>query len=98
MNSEIRVYRYRPSFVDMDERNEEIRVATVADLLAIDWVQNFATVTGIGVFHRFSLAGGVALIAEYDGGAKYWTIANLESDVPIDLPVWVPVKKEVQAG
>jgi hypothetical protein len=60
---------------------------TLDDLLAIPFVAKFARGPG---FRRFSLGpyvDTVMLLAEYDGGVRWWVVGYISGDPP-DLPAW----------
>lgn len=89
----IRYRQYRPAFFE-GFVNEEGTVETLAELLALEFVQNFARYN----FTRFSLsdermtpASPINLMAEYRDGKEWWVVALLWPDGELDLPKWEPV-------
>jgi len=99
------VRQYRPTFFEGFE-NWEGQVNSWPELVALKWVENFATQPK---FHRFSLhrhyydepdeKNWHHLMAEYNEGREWWIVANLigtdsELEALRILPEWEP-KEEV---
>lgn len=80
----IHVKQYRPGFVDLDDPLAEARVATVAELVGLEWISRWRA---LPKFHRFSVSDGRRLMAETHEGFTWWVIAYVKGDVS-DLPVW----------
>jgi hypothetical protein len=93
------IKQHRPNFFSGFE-NKIKSFETLEELLAIDFVQNFANQDN---FHQFSVEEiGNMLMAEYDGGATWYVVGYFSNDVSvsggdivrespwveIDLPIW----------
>ena len=81
----IRLRQYAPTFVEGFEPNVAT-VSSVAEMLALPWVQAFAEIPG---FHRWSYKDRL-LMLEREGGRKWLVVAMIEEgDVPAtELPDW----------
>lgn len=77
----IEVYQYFPTFYE-GFTPARSTVKTKDELLTIPFVAHFAKDKS---FHRFSLCDE-KLMAEYDGGKKWYVVAFVKSSSPIDLP------------
>jgi hypothetical protein len=86
----MRVRRYRPAFFTVDdEPGDDTEAETVDELLAIPWIDHWTHIAG---FHRLCVDGH-HVMAEMDGGRKWWVVAILECDgAAFGLPQWEPVR------
>lgn len=93
----VHVRQYRPAFFE-GFQDAETDVESAAQLLALDWIQNFTTGEGEH-FYRFSISHPYSdypqyhnLMAEYDNGRKWLVVANLQGDPDHELfkefPKW----------
>jgi hypothetical protein len=80
------IRQYRPASIDNDQKSI-VEFTTSEELFAIPFVAHFTTIEN---FYRFSFfPGGPALMAEYDGGRRWYVVGyigglfNLE-----DIPIW----------
>lgn len=82
----IKLRQYVPSFAEF--KANTATVSSVAEMLALPWVNAWAKMPE---FHRWSYKDRL-LMAERDGGKKWWIVAMIEEgDVPAaELPDWVP--------
>lgn len=91
----IQARQHRPAFIDTDEPRGTATATSVAELLAVPWIAQWAGddlvidhgVRRVRPFHQWSLSDN-CLMAEYDGGDHFWVVAYLTSDEPIPLPAW----------
>lgn len=78
-----------PAFMDV-EPLPDAPYETIEELLKHQRVASWSTDPG---FYRYSLCDGHRLMAELDGGKKWWVIGYLSDPPPPDaLPVWKPIK------
>ena len=78
-----KITQYRPAFFE-GFVNETAHFETMGDLLSIPFVANFANDEG---FFRFSISDEM-LMAEYDGGKKWWVVGRFEAPPNVGLPTW----------
>jgi hypothetical protein len=88
------ITQHRPAYVTGFE-NEVVAFTTTAELLAIAFVAGFRSLDG---FYRYSVSRNrqLMLMAELDGGRKWWVVGYLDTDCP-DLPDWQPVRAETRS-
>jgi hypothetical protein len=89
------ITQHRPAYFSGFE-NEVVRFETLDDLLAIGFVANFRQDMETP-FHRFSLADGRMLMAEYDEGHVWWVVGFISDASGLDLPVWAAKEKRAHA-
>ena len=84
------ITQYRPAYFSGFD-NEAGTFTTTDELLAIWFVACFRRIDG---FYRYSVwhdDDTARLMAEYDGGAKWWVVGQIEGEPPA-LPSWTPNK------
>lgn len=92
-----RVAQYLPAFVSDEIARASASADTRAELEALPFVKQW---TADPAFHRLSLSDAKlrapwdrdaalpALMAEMDGGARWYVVAGLERPALYDLPTW----------
>jgi hypothetical protein len=99
-----KIKQYRPSFFSGFE-NEDIEFNSVEELLAIDWVKNFANESNQPQpkFHQFSISElehpsdelKYLLMAEYKEGTEWYVVGYINATEIINtLPTWKPKESE----
>mgnify|MGYP006263458053 CR=1 FL=1 len=92
----IKIKQHIPGFVDGMEPAHDVVVSLEA-LLALPYVGIWTEgEIEIPPFHQFSIAkpegledGAALLMAEMDKGREWYVVGYLQSDEPINLPIWV---------
>lgn len=85
------IRQHIPSFIGSGPDAQQADYRTVSELLAIPFVARWATDSN---FHRFSQSqlwkdGQVILLAEQDGGKKWWVIGYLSEPInAANMPLW----------
>jgi len=89
----MKITRYVPTFVDLDEPPLICKFGTLEELKTIPFVYNF---TKDPNFYRFSVSDN-RLMAEYIGGKKWWVIGYLDIDATNELilPKWTRPKESL---
>ncbi len=86
--------RHLPNFVETADGPSIVEFETLEQLVAIPEVARWMQPTDGWPFYRLSLAhaptGRAALMAEYAGGVRWWTVGYIEKPVDLDLPRWEP--------
>lgn len=90
----ITIRQHIPAFI-AGSQPCQATVKTLADLLELPWVGTWKTGCGDRAFYRFSLgrpealeAGQAMLMAELGSGRPYYVVGYVQSDEPLDLPIW----------
>ena len=90
MTDPIAARQHIPPSIDTGSTAETATAATLTELLAAPWIRQW---TALQTFARWSVAdadtGQPLLMAEMTDG-KYWVVAYLTTDAPLDLPAWTP--------
>ena len=80
-----RIVQHFPAYMEFDQ--ECVGFDTLEELLEISWVKHFSTLKG---FYRYT--ANDYLMAEMDGGYKWWAIGKLRKSID-KLPKWEPKYK-----
>jgi|DEB0MinimDraft_10_1074344.scaffolds.fasta_scaffold00875_6 hypothetical protein len=80
----IKFRRHYPSFFTGGYEGE-IEVASLEELLEVEWIKNFSKYTGKSKFYRYSISGK-SLMAEYNKGETWWVIGYTNTE--LSLPKW----------
>jgi hypothetical protein len=77
-----------PSFVQRAAPRLVTAAETTEQLLETDWIKSWRSVRR--GFHRFSVADGYYLMAEFDAGEHYYVVGmrSIEHDEFTGLPNW----------
>lgn len=92
----IRLVEHIPTFIETDTPPKRDDVDTVTELLDLGWVRRWRDGRG---FFRFSLSSDTELlIAEFDGGARWFVVGTIytKRGVGADvsaLPTWTPPRE-----
>ncbi len=88
-----RFVAHSPNAYELD-KDDRVGFNTVEELLNIPSVRGMSEIKG---FYRYSVSLTehkficYNLMAEYDGGLKWWVIGHLRDGSSLKLPTWVPI-------
>lgn len=81
----MKIRRYLPAFFEQEGEPEIAEFNSIEELKKIDFVKRHMSCDN---FHRLSITSNGAVMAEVDGGKKWWTVGYVIEGNP-NLPVAV---------
>ena len=90
-----RIKQHIPSFIDLDRTQEWVEFSNTDDLLAIEFVNQWAKPMNGKPFSHFAISDN-CLMAIHDNGFHWWVVGYIEKPGKVNLPKWYGGKHKAQ--